>query len=208
MVISCIIIDEGVIDADYQGEIKMIIANRHKTNIATIFKEDHIAQLIIIPIWTGEMYEVTELDKTKRGDQGFGSTDVNAVKVITELKHNTQVEDKHTYAIGTQLTTGQVEQIKKLTHGYEDIFATSFADIKLRQPKYFHDIDTGDHPPIKRAPYRTPPAYQEWQRKEIDQMYDNNLVRYSNSPWGFPNVIALKKGTDAASFAPQMCTDY
>ena len=96
MAISGIIIDGGVIDADYRGEIKMIIANRHKMNIATIFAGDRIAQLLIIPIWTGEMHEVTELDKTKRGDQGFGSNSVNTVKVITELKHNTQVENKHT----------------------------------------------------------------------------------------------------------------
>ena len=208
MAISGITIDGGVIDADYTGEIKLIIVNRHKTITAKIFGGDRVAQLVILPIWTGELQEVQNLEETKRGDQGFGSTGLNIVKIITELKHGNQSTDKHTYQIGEQLTSNQAQQLKKLTHQYEDVFATCFADIKLRQPKYLHDIDTGDHPPIKKMPYRTPPAYQEWQRNEIADMYKNDLVRYSNSPWAFPNVIAPKKGTDAASFAPRMCTDY
>src|SRR4051812_19106708 len=39
-------------------------------------------------------------------------------------------------------------------------------------------------------------------------MVVNDIARPSKSLWAFPNVIALKKGTDARSFTPWICTDF
>jgi dUTP pyrophosphatase len=65
----------GVIDSDYRGEI--IVALHNDTDKVQIVEpNERIAQLIIIPYLEFEIEEVTELEETKRGEGGFGSTDL------------------------------------------------------------------------------------------------------------------------------------
>lgn len=63
----------GTIDADYRGEIKVILANLGEEDFV-INRGDRIAQLIICPTIRVEWEEVEELSPTQRGDGGFGST--------------------------------------------------------------------------------------------------------------------------------------
>ena len=63
----------GTIDADYRGEIKVILINL-SDKIFTINKNDRIAQMVICPIIKGILEEVDELPKTIRDSGGFGST--------------------------------------------------------------------------------------------------------------------------------------
>ena len=64
----------GTIDADYRGEIKVILINLGK-DIFEIKKNDRIAQMIVCPIIKVELEEVESLPETVRGKGGFGSTD-------------------------------------------------------------------------------------------------------------------------------------
>ena len=79
MAIVEILIDRGVIDADYRGPVKVILINRYKWNTTTINKGDRIVQLTIIKIYMGPIKEVQGLTKTTRNQNGFGSTRVNAI---------------------------------------------------------------------------------------------------------------------------------
>ena len=63
----------GVIDADYRGEVKVVLYNQSKT-IQTISPQERIAQIIITPYMKVEFKEVEELSETERGQGGFGST--------------------------------------------------------------------------------------------------------------------------------------
>lgn len=63
----------GVIDAEYRGEIQVALIN-HGANDIWINSGKKVAQLVIQPIMSCDMYEVLELDETTRGDGGFGST--------------------------------------------------------------------------------------------------------------------------------------
>ena len=63
----------GTIDADYRGEIKIIVANLGSETV-TINDQDRIAQLCIAQVPKVEIQEVEELSETERGDGGFGST--------------------------------------------------------------------------------------------------------------------------------------
>ena len=63
----------GVIDSGYTGQIKVLFHNVSATSIK-IENGDKIAQLIPQPVVNFEVQEVDELFKTKRGDNGFGST--------------------------------------------------------------------------------------------------------------------------------------
>ena len=63
----------GTIDADYRGEIKVILINlSNKTFI--IEQGLRIAQMVVCPIIQAELEEVNELNDTTRGKGGFGST--------------------------------------------------------------------------------------------------------------------------------------
>ena len=61
-------------DSDYRGNVGVVIFNHHTHNDLEIHKGDRIAQLILTKIITPEIQEVEELDDTKRGEGGFGST--------------------------------------------------------------------------------------------------------------------------------------
>jgi len=63
----------GTIDADYRGEIKVILINLGKEKFI-IENGDRIAQMIICPVVQLDLEEVKELSDTERGSGGFGST--------------------------------------------------------------------------------------------------------------------------------------
>jgi dUTP pyrophosphatase len=63
----------GTIDADYRGEVKVILIN-HGARAVTIHRGDRIAQLIISQVAQAVWSEVDSLDETGRGHGGFGST--------------------------------------------------------------------------------------------------------------------------------------
>jgi len=65
----------GTIDADYRGEVKVLLIN-HGTDDFTINRGERIAQMVIAPITQPEFEAVNELSDTKRGAGGFGSTGV------------------------------------------------------------------------------------------------------------------------------------
>ncbi|GAO38171.1 deoxyuridine 5'-triphosphate nucleotidohydrolase [Sphingomonas changbaiensis NBRC 104936] len=65
----------GTIDADYRGEVKVILANLGAEPFA-IRRGDRIAQLVPAPVQRARFAEVEELDGTARGAGGFGSTGV------------------------------------------------------------------------------------------------------------------------------------
>ncbi len=63
----------GTIDADYRGEIKIILINLGH-ELFKIEKGQRIAQMVVCPIVQAQLEEVEELNETKRGKGGFGST--------------------------------------------------------------------------------------------------------------------------------------
>ena len=63
----------GTIDADYRGEVKVILVNLG-TDIVTIQDQDRCAQLVICPVIQAQFELVTDLSDTERGAGGFGST--------------------------------------------------------------------------------------------------------------------------------------
>lgn len=66
----------GLIDSHYRGEIKVIAVNLDPHSPIDIQRGDKIAQLVIQRVEHVRLIEVDELDKTIRGEGGFGSTGV------------------------------------------------------------------------------------------------------------------------------------
>ena len=63
----------GTIDADYRGEVKVILINLGDAPFI-IERGERIAQMVIAPVTQAQVSVVTQLDETSRGSGGFGST--------------------------------------------------------------------------------------------------------------------------------------
>lgn len=63
----------GTIDADYRGEVKVILIN-HGPQAFEITRGERIAQMLVAPVTRASLTEVSELSETVRGEGGFGST--------------------------------------------------------------------------------------------------------------------------------------
>ena len=63
----------GTIDADYRGEIKVILMNLGEAAF-TVERGERIAQLVVAPVSRVVWAEVSELGEAQRGDGGFGHT--------------------------------------------------------------------------------------------------------------------------------------
>jgi dUTP pyrophosphatase len=63
----------GTIDADYRGEIGVILINLGSEPF-TVKRGDRIAQMVIAPVAHAEIMEIAELSETGRNDGGFGHT--------------------------------------------------------------------------------------------------------------------------------------
>ena len=66
----------GTIDADYRGEVKIIIINQGNEPFE-VKDQERIAQLVLCPVVKADFQFVNNLDETTRGSGGFGSTGSN-----------------------------------------------------------------------------------------------------------------------------------
>lgn len=82
--ISCLN-SPGTIDADYRGEIKVILINLSNEPM-TIKRGDRIAQLVIASTVKANLQEVSDLSETRRGSGGFGHTGIRgATQLIVSI---------------------------------------------------------------------------------------------------------------------------
>jgi dUTP pyrophosphatase len=68
----------GTIDADYRGEIQVILVNLGRESFA-VERGARIAQLVVAPVVRAHVNEAATLDGTRRGAGGFGSTGSGAI---------------------------------------------------------------------------------------------------------------------------------
>ena len=76
-----IIVDAGLIDADYLGIVEMLIAN-HSEAVFTVCVGERVAQIVFVKRIDTDFSKVEkkDLSKTKRGEGGFGSTGISVIK--------------------------------------------------------------------------------------------------------------------------------
>uniref|UniRef100_A0A8C5MXE5 Deoxyuridine 5'-triphosphate nucleotidohydrolase n=1 Tax=Leptobrachium leishanense TaxID=445787 RepID=A0A8C5MXE5_9ANUR len=94
----------GVIDADYQGEIKVILKNNGSSDLI-VHAGDRIAQLLVIPIYGGKVQKGSApTSLTERGEAGFGSTNVNNGAKVWVQSPNGPPEQAEIIATGNDST--------------------------------------------------------------------------------------------------------
>ena len=103
----------GVFDADYTGEVKVVLVNQGDQPYR-VEKGDRIAQLIIEKINNQELQEVVELDNTKRGTQGFGSFNIKDQESNDQsVKPRVQIKEISARAFGKFYRRGEEVGILK-----------------------------------------------------------------------------------------------
>ena len=98
----------------------------------------------------------------------------------TDLNSPINVPDEHRQVIMNLITCNR------------DLFATKDTDLG-KTDTIKMKIDTGNHPPIKFKPYRTPLNNRKIVEEAVKDMLDAKIIRKSRSPWAFPFVIVQKK---------------
>jgi dUTP pyrophosphatase len=68
----------GTVDADYRGEIQVILVNLGSESFA-VERGQRIAQLVLAPVFHAQLSEAQTLGKTARGARGFGSTGTGVI---------------------------------------------------------------------------------------------------------------------------------
>ena len=81
----------GVIDSDYKGEVKVVLANLGDQPYR-VEKGARIAELIIEMIDNRELQEVTQVDDPNREDQGFGSSNTTMDQEVKSQRAKRQLE--------------------------------------------------------------------------------------------------------------------
>jgi dUTP pyrophosphatase len=85
----------GTIDADYRGEVSVILINLGKEPF-TLNRGERIAQMIVAPVTRIELREAAMLSATKRGAGGFGSTGIRAATSSPKIKKRNVVAKTRT----------------------------------------------------------------------------------------------------------------
>lgn len=102
-----------------------------------------------------------------------------------------------------QLDYKQRVKATDLLNRHNSLFVSRNEDIGI-VPFIKHEINTGDHPPIRSKPYRVSINEQRRIQELIDEMVRTNIIRPSRSHWASPIVLVKKKDTTELRF----CVDY
>ena len=112
---SSLAVNAGVIDADYTGEIKVILVNLG-TKEYEIHKGDMITQLIVEKILSEEAILVGNLGTTKRGTKGFGCSDMELTKQVgtgSNLLTKSTTQEKSSLSETTQAAPHRTSRPKE-----------------------------------------------------------------------------------------------
>ena len=91
-----------------------------------------------------------------------------------------------------KLNSVEAKKLKELMTKSTDIFALDESELGCTDVVY-HKIDTGDKPPVKQHPYRTPMIHREKIAEMVNEIQERGIVQPSASPWASPVVLVTKK---------------
>src|SRR5215470_8051703 len=116
---------------------------------------------------------------TTRGQAGFGSTNSLTVvkkEIDTTRRNEIGMENRLAVKFGERLTQQQQQQALQLLKEFEDVIAINFLDIRQSATGFVHEIRTGNHSPIKQAPYRLNPDHRQWVKDECKRLLEGGII--------------------------------
>lgn len=104
--------------------------------------------------------------------------------------------------INDNLTKSQETKLLSLLAQNRQVFAKDMSELGCTDIHH-HDIETGDNPPVRCAPYRANPQQRELIDTHIDEMLKHGIIEESNSTYQSPVVLVKKKNGQY-----RFCVDY
>ena len=143
------------------------------------------------------MLEVNNTNQTVSLSKGYVIAKVDSIASsridsVNNLVKNTKPGDGRAWDADVDVQSHYKPQIQKFLKKNKDLFASVDSELGHIDTVTMK-IDTGNNPPIKLRPYRTPIQNRQVIEKTIDEMMGANIVHRSKSPWSFPVVIVDKK---------------
>ncbi|EYC17427.1 hypothetical protein Y032_0030g2043 [Ancylostoma ceylanicum] len=178
-------VSDGVCDVSKDGEVLIPVVN-HTTN-GMVFKKGEVIGEWKSEEWVKPKYlepdrDMLDLDPQKKWRSQEERTGVLLDIIQRECK----------------LPSRAVEIIT----AFEDVFAVT--DTELTQTDLVvHDIDTGDHKPIKQRTRPVPMAARKEFKNIIKDLVDRGIIQKSSSEWASPVVLVKKKDGTL-----RLCIDY
>ena len=100
-----------------------------------------------------------------------------------------------------------IVKFKEILRKYPEAFhlpGTPLGTIK----GFYHNIDTGDSPPVYQLPYRKSPAELSAIKNELQRMLSLNIIKPSHSPYGSMCILVRKPLEKGKPQPPQFVVDY
>ena len=150
----------NVIDADYTGEVKVILMN-HGTQDCLIQAGERIAQIIVEKINTETAVQVEHLGNTDRGTNGFGSTDLNRRRTIKSNQTIPQISFLHANHKDNEYFDN-ADLARHLGAKRKKLMMTNAVITKVDMRKYNTEFIERVHQASKQD--------QEWQKRKTEMM--------------------------------------
>lgn len=129
--------------------------------------------------------------------------EIGSVSEISEITFDDSGSEDEHLSETNNIPLAYQKKLEELLELNKDLFAATDIDLG-RTDAVKMKIDTGDHPPIRLKPYRTPLTQRPVIDKAIDDMLKADIIQPSKSSWSFPILLVPKKGTDEKRF----CVDF
>ena len=100
-----------------------------------------------------------------------------------------------------------MEKFKALLHKYPEAFYLPGSQLGTMKG-FYHNIDTGQSPPVYRLPYHKSPAELCAIKNELQKMLSQEIIKPSHSLWGAPCILVRKPPEKGIPQPPRLVVDY
>ena len=100
---------------------------------------------------------------------------------------------------GDALSPQERKQMSNVLKIWESVLSNSPGHTSV----LFHDVDTGQAPPVRTPPYQLPDVWREQVKEEVAGLLEQGIIQHSTSPWS-SSIVPVKKPDGKVRF----CVDY
>ena len=169
-----IVLVESIVKENEKGKIPVMLANLGNRTIS-VPKGERLGR--VAPIRIRKQVKYIEKRPIKRSETTIDPRDINVPN-----EHRQKIED--------------------LIQENIDVVANSDKELGRTQSVQMK-IDTGNNPPLKIKPYRTPIHKRKLVEEPVKEMLEAKVIERSRSPWSFPIVVVDKKDGEH-----RFCVDF
>ncbi len=154
------------------------------------------------PTEDGNQEACRRLKFTEQTEEVIAAETVHPQHGVKQVEVPSHLQDLYQRTTENIKDSAEQRQLAEVLIQYQDVFSKDDTDLGLTHLTE-HAIETGDARPVKQPPRKVPMAMAGEEKKAIDQMLKQGIIRESCSPWASPVVLVRKKNGKTRA-----CIDY